>query len=74
MLRISITISGYIFTGAPLKSTENNCKINENRHFTQLAMGFYEWPEYETYFLQFQSRRWTFKNSIDWQVSYNNMT
>ena len=62
------------FTGALFKMTENNCKFNENRHFTQLAMGFYEWLEYETFFLQLEFRWWTCKNSIDWHVSYNNMT
>ena len=62
------------FTGALFKSTENNCKFKENRHFTQLAMAFFEWSEYETYFLQLQSRRWTCKNGIVWQVSQNNMT
>ena len=31
--------------------TENNYKFNENRHFQQLAMDLYEWPEYETFFL-----------------------
>ena len=44
------------FTGALFKTTENNCKFNENRHFTQLAMGFYEWPEYETFILQLELR------------------
>ena len=37
-------------------------------------MDFYEWPKYETFFLQLEFIRWTCKNSIDWQVSYNNMT
>ena len=62
------------FTGALFKTTENNCKFNENRHFTQLAMGFYGWPEYETFFLQLEFRWWTCKNNIDWHVSYNTMT
>ena len=62
------------FTGALFKTIENNCKFNEKRHFTQLAMAFHEWPEYETFFLQLELRRWTCKNSIDWHVSYNNMT
>ena len=44
------------FRGALLKTAENNCKFNENRHFTQLAMDFYEWPEYETLFLQLEFR------------------
>ena len=44
------------FTGALFKTTENNCKFNENRHFTQLAMDFYEWPEYETFILQLELR------------------
>ena len=44
------------FTGALFKTTENNCKFNENRHFTQLAMDFYEWHEYETFFLQLEFR------------------
>ena len=37
-------------------------------------MDFYEWPEYETFFLQLEFRWWTCKNSIDWHVSDNNMT
>ena len=65
----------YIYiTGALFKTIENNCKFNENRHFTQLAMDFYEWPEYETFFLQLEFMWWTCKNSIDWHVSDNNMT
>ena len=35
---------------------------------------FYKWTEYETFFLQLESRGWTCQNSIDWQVSYNDMT
>ena len=34
----------------------NNCKFNENRHFTQLAMEFYEWPKCETFILQLEIR------------------
>ena len=41
-------------TGALFKTTENNCKFNEYRHFTQLAMDFYEWPKYESFFLQLE--------------------
>ena len=63
-----------MFYRGNFKLTENNCKFNENRHFAQLAIDFFYWPEYETFFLQLESRRWTCKNSIDWQVSYNNMT
>ena len=37
-------------------------------------MDFYEWPEYETFFLQLEFEWWTCKNSIDWHASYNNMT
>ena len=59
------------FTGALFKTTENNCKFSENRCFTQLAMDFYVWPEYETLFLQLEFRWWTCKYSIDWHVSYN---
>ena len=44
------------FTGTFFKTTENNFKFKENRHFTQLAMDFYELPEYETFFLQLQFR------------------
>ena len=44
------------FTGALFKTTENNCKFIENRYFTQLAIDFYEWPEYETLFLQLEFR------------------
>ena len=54
-----------LFTGALFKTAGNNCKFNENRHFTQLATEFHEWSEYETFFLQLEFRRWTFKNSID---------
>ena len=64
----------YILQGHFFKTTENNCKFNENRFFTQLAMDFYVWPEYETFFLQLEFRWWTCKDSIDWHASYNNMT
>ena len=57
-----ITISRFFevaicFTGPLFKSTENNCKFNENLHITQLAMDFYTWHEYETFFLQLESKR-----------------
>ena len=39
------------FKGALFETTENNCKFIKGRYFTQLAMDFYEWPEYETLFL-----------------------
>ena len=47
------------FTVALFKTTENYCKFNENRHFTQLVMDFYQWHEYEAFFLQLESRWWT---------------
>ena len=62
------------FTETLFKTTENNCKFNENRHFTKLAMDFYEWLEYETFFMQLEFMWWTCKNIIDWHVSCNNMT
>ena len=45
----------YILQGH-FKTTENNCKFIENRYFTQLAMDFYECPEYETLHLQLKFR------------------
>ena len=64
----------YILQGHFLKRLKHNCKFNENRYFTKLAMDFYEWPEYETFFLQLEFMWWACKNSIDWHVSYNGMT
>ena len=49
------------FTGALFKTTENNYKFNEIRHFTQLVMDLYDSPDYETFSLQLEFRWWTCK-------------
>ena len=54
-----------------LKTIANLTKIDILRSWPWICI---YWPEYETFFLQLESRRWTCKNNIDWQVSYNNMT
>ena len=64
----------YILQGHFLNRLKIIAKCNENQHFTQMAMDFYKWLEYETFFLQLLSSGWTCKDSIDLQVSYNNMT
>ena len=65
----------YILQGHFLKRQKiipNFTKINFGHG--QLAMDFYEWPEYETFFLQLEFRWWTCKNNIDWHVFCNDMT
>ena len=54
----------HILQGHFFKTTKNNYKFIENRYFIQLVMDFYEWPEYETLFLQLEFRGWTGNNSI----------
>ena len=64
-MRVSKTISGFVYHRGTFK---NRLKIIANLAkidiFAQLAMDFYEWPEYETFFLQLEFRWWTCKNSI----------